>query len=600
MSKEASDSHQLPAGTLLNNKYEIVDLLGEGGFGITYLGRDTVLDINVAIKEFYPKGYASRDVLKNLSVTIIDKSKDDYFSKWRNKFLTEARMLAKFSTFPGIVNVRDYFEQNDTAYIIMEYLDGITIKNYVEKNGPITDTNDFFVHLIQVLKSLDKIHKQGLIHRDISPDNLMLMPDGFLKLYDFGAAKEYSDLTQSNFTVIIKPCFAPVEQYSKKGNQGPWTDVYSICATIYYSITGEIPDDALQRIEKDELKKPSALGAKISSKIEAAILKGMSLRREDRYDSIEPLIAVLEDAAKKVGNFKKGKKEQNIKKPPNSKKDTISKLFGKIYTTSAHSIASSTEQSQNIEATEIILTEYHPSEEHSGDYAVDNEVKRRPRNIQEDSRQVKSQNNDNVAGQTSKQVSANSVVSKSSDKSVTTTSSHSNATANKGESTKAGRQSSGQMKMQNNNNRAGQTAKQVSVNSIVPKSSDKSVATTSSHSNVTANKGKNTQSDSQSNVGNKSVIACPKCKTFLPKDAKFCGICGTLLVHKLSGNSDVNKNTKISSRNTTPVSTREKTQSEQKGENCKTDIVCPKCTTLLPKGAKFCGICGASLSDILP
>lgn len=369
-------SHQLPPGTILNGKYEIIRSIGEGGFGITYIGHNKVLDITVAIKEYYPKGYANRNVSQDLTVTIADNTRNAYFNQWKMKFLTEARMLAKFANLPGIVNVYDFFEQNGTAYIVMEYLNGTTLKNYVKKNGPV-ETTTFFKSLIPVLTSLEKIHKQGLIHRDISPDNLMLMEDGFLKLYDFGAAREYSDATQPNFSVIIKPCFAPEEQYRSKGVQGPWTDVYSVCATIYFSITGVVPEDSLQRAFSDELKKPSELGVNISPKVEATLLKGMSVRSDDRFDSVIPLVVAFGEAENK-----------SFKKKGFGKNKTFIKSIFSMFHTAPKQPASVSALSPSYEQTEIILnTECVPNSDStvnaiSDGNIVNNDIKNTLQRIQ--------------------------------------------------------------------------------------------------------------------------------------------------------------------------------------------------------------------------
>ncbi len=293
MSETITPTHQLPAGTVLSNKYEIIRTLGEGGFGITYMGRNKVLDIPVAIKEYYPHGYANRSATYDLVVTITDTTKNSYFAKWKDKFLNEARTLAKFSNIPNIVNVLDFFEQNGTAYIVMEYLNGTTLSDYVSRNG-VFNADSLCQIMIPMLRSLNKIHQKKLIHRDISPDNIMVMPDGSLKLFDFGAARDYSKTTQRSLSVMLKPGYAPEEQYRSRGIQGPWTDVYAACATMYFCITGLKPDDSIQRVFSDELKPPSELGISISPLIEDAILMGMSVKSEDRFRTAEALATAFE------------------------------------------------------------------------------------------------------------------------------------------------------------------------------------------------------------------------------------------------------------------------------------------------------------------
>lgn len=294
--------HHLPAGTMLNGKYKIVQSLGEGGFGITYKGIDTLLDMPVAIKEYYPNGYANRYSPKSLSVTLTEENIADYFNEWKEKYLAEARTLARLNDIKGIVNVRDFFEENGTAYIVMEYLNGKTLKQCVDKDG-VFEAEKIAKLMIPLLNSLNKIHEQGLIHRDISPDNIMYMTDGTLKLYDFGAARDYSVQSQQTLSVMLKPGYAPQEQYRSKGNQGPWTDIYAICATMYFCITGIVPDDSLQRVFKDELKLPSELGISIPAYIEEALIKGMAIKSEERFRTTLELAQALAGEPKISGSI---------------------------------------------------------------------------------------------------------------------------------------------------------------------------------------------------------------------------------------------------------------------------------------------------------
>lgn len=287
--------HRLLPGTLLCNRYLVGKVLGEGGFGITYVGRDTKLDMKVAVKEYYPNGLASRNNTFSSTVSCsASDDKQDVFMKFRDKFLQEARTLAMFSKEKSIVEVRDFFETNNTAYIIMEYLDGQDLREYQRANGNMPVEKAIQV-LAPVMRTLGKIHQQGLIHRDISPDNIRLTPEG-VKLLDFGAAREMNTQINRSISVMLKPGYAPEEQYRSKGVQGPWTDVYAVCATIYKCITGITPDDATQRVYSDELKKPSELGIKISPAVEAVLLKGMSVFQRERYKSMDELMTAFTNA----------------------------------------------------------------------------------------------------------------------------------------------------------------------------------------------------------------------------------------------------------------------------------------------------------------
>lgn len=295
-------AHRLLPGTLLNGRYRIGKVLGEGGFGITYIGRDMKLDMKVAVKEYYPNGLVNRNNTFSPTVNCsVTGDKVDFFINGRKKFIQEARILAKFANERGIVEVRDFFESNNTAYIIMEYLEGQDLKEYLKVNGPLP-VEKAVQTLIPVIKTLAKIHQHGLIHRDISPDNIRLTPDG-VKLIDFGAAREMTTNVNQSISVMLKPGYAPEEQYRSKGIQGPWTDVYAVCATLYKCITGITPDDAVQRSYSDELKKPSQLGIRISPAVESVILKGMSVRQQNRYQTMDELQNTL-IAAVNIGGAK--------------------------------------------------------------------------------------------------------------------------------------------------------------------------------------------------------------------------------------------------------------------------------------------------------
>ena len=193
--------------------------------------------------------------------------------------------MAKFSKDKGIVKALDFFEINNTAYIVMEYLEGVTLKQYLAENKRI-DAEDLVELLVPLIEALDEIHSQGLIHRDISPDNIMVLPDGRIKLMDFGAARDYTEFGEKSLSIVLKPGYAPPEQYQTHGVQGPWTDIYALCATMYKCITGENPPDAIERVMDDHLKKISAFGIPVLPQIEEAIIKGMSVAANDRYQNV--------------------------------------------------------------------------------------------------------------------------------------------------------------------------------------------------------------------------------------------------------------------------------------------------------------------------
>lgn len=292
------EPHRLPAGTVLKEQYLVGKVLGQGGFGITYLGWDLYLDIPVAIKEYYPVGVVMRDTTVTMDVVSCTGDEGTRFRNNKERFLREAKMLARFSQVPEIVQVRNFFLSNNTAYIVMEYVEGITLKQFVQDNGGALGVEQTLSILRPMIEALCKIHKAGLVHRDISPDNIMMLPGGGVKLLDFGAVRDVGEasvdkpLTKST-EAILKQGYAPIEQYQKRGGLGPWTDVYALCATICYCITGEIPPDAPERLlgyEDLNLKEkvPSLSEAQVK-----ALEHGMALRVENRTTSMDALYEEL-------------------------------------------------------------------------------------------------------------------------------------------------------------------------------------------------------------------------------------------------------------------------------------------------------------------
>ncbi len=298
--KQKSSLNVLPEGTVLAGKYMIGKTLGAGGFGITYIAWDLNLDMKLAIKEYYPNNFVSRQAEYSHCVSVFNRSYVSQYNTGLDGFLSEAKTLARFVRQPGIVFVRDYFQENDTAYIVMEFAEGQTLKELLAQTpGECLPADQVFAMMRPVMEALVKVHKAGVIHRDISPDNLMVDPDNRVTLLDFGSARDYTD--EKSLSVILKPGYAPEEQYRKRGKQGPWTDIYSLCATMYRAITGQVPMEALDRLEKDELKSPSELGIKIRPEQERVLMKGLSIRAQDRYQSMEELIEELKPVAGPVG-----------------------------------------------------------------------------------------------------------------------------------------------------------------------------------------------------------------------------------------------------------------------------------------------------------
>lgn len=281
----AKEAYHLKPGTILNGCYIVGKVIGYGGFGVTYLGYNMVFEQKVAIKEYLPSEFATR-CTGDEKVTIFSGDKEEQFAAGIIKFIEEAKKLAKFKDVPGIVSISDSFMANNTAYIVMEYLEGETLKEKINKEGKLPF--DTAVALMDpVLNALMEVHKEGIIHRDISPDNIFVTDSGEVKLLDFGAARFATTSHSRSLSVIIKPGYAPEEQYRSRGDQGSWTDVYACAATLYKLITGVTPEDSMERKEKDTLVFPSKLGIKISKNAEISIMNALNLRVEDRTQTIE-------------------------------------------------------------------------------------------------------------------------------------------------------------------------------------------------------------------------------------------------------------------------------------------------------------------------
>lgn len=283
----------LPLGTILNGKYFLGKVLGEGGFGITYLALDLSLEIPVAIKEYFPVGLVSRDTSIEGStekVSVITGEKKKYYEYGMKSFSSEAKNLAKFQRTDGIISIKEFFLENGTAYLVMEYIDGKTLKQYLaEKGAPLSEEETLRL-IYPILNALQKIHGEGIIHRDISPENIMLAKDGRVVLIDFGAARMSTGAETKSLTVLLKHGYAPVEQYQTQGKQGPYTDIYAICATMYRMMSGEKPQEAIDRMVEDKVVRLEIKnGPHISHAVSEAIQKGLAVQAKDRYQTVGEL-----------------------------------------------------------------------------------------------------------------------------------------------------------------------------------------------------------------------------------------------------------------------------------------------------------------------
>lgn len=276
--------HQLPPEKILEagkeNAYLLGAALGQGGFGITYVALEKSVNRRVAVKEYFPVQCCQR--VENGQV-IPKPGMDSVFQGGRKSFLEEARMLSRQKSISSVVEVMDYFEKNGTAYLVMEFLDGTTLQHKIMEEGAM-QPEKLMDKLPKLLADMDKLHRSGIIHRDISPDNVMWMPDDTLKLLDFGCARSMED--GKSMTVQLKHGFAPVEQYMTRG-QGPWTDVYALSATVYYCLTGKVPPMAPERLENDKILSPSALGIRMDPEQETTLMWGLTVQPKARPVSME-------------------------------------------------------------------------------------------------------------------------------------------------------------------------------------------------------------------------------------------------------------------------------------------------------------------------
>ncbi|MCR5268723.1 MAG: protein kinase [Lachnospiraceae bacterium] len=290
----------LPAGSVLAGQYVIEDVLGQGGFGITYVAHDHKSGQKLAIKEYYPDGVVIRENSIHVTVSAGGDRKESF--EWGKEcFLQEATTLADFIGNENIVRVYNYFEENGTAYFAMEYIQGQSLQSYLKKNGKLSFGEACRI-LFPVMDALTAVHEKGIVHRDVSPDNIYLTVDDQVKLLDFGAARySLGDRTQS-LSVVLKHGFAPLEQYSRHSRQGPFTDIYALAATFFYALTGTKPPDVVDRVVEDTLVVPSKLGVDIPEDAEKVLVKALAVKSEDRYKSMHFFRGDMEACLEKCEN----------------------------------------------------------------------------------------------------------------------------------------------------------------------------------------------------------------------------------------------------------------------------------------------------------
>ncbi|MBR6273715.1 MAG: protein kinase, partial [Lachnospiraceae bacterium] len=293
----ASEAFMLQPGVILNGRYAIGTSLGFGGFGITYRAWDNSLDTLVCIKEYYPSGLVQRTPGEKEVILAVTSRKTEY-ETGLNRFLEEARNMAKFAENKNIVHVANYFEENGTAYIVMEFLDGISLKEYLKMEGGSIDPETAVLIISEVIEGLRDVHKAGILHRDISPDNIFICDGNRIKLIDFGAARFSDEEKEITRSIILKPGFAPPEQYQSKSKQGPFTDIYALSATLYRMVTGVLPEDSTSRTEKDKVVPPKDIAPAVDENLSNAIMRGMALNPAFRFRNVDEMKAAIKGEAK--------------------------------------------------------------------------------------------------------------------------------------------------------------------------------------------------------------------------------------------------------------------------------------------------------------
>lgn len=282
-----------PNTSLCGGKYIIEKKIGDGGFGIAYRAVQTVLNRVVCIKEYYLSGYCVRD---SQNGTVHPQGIDiGFFEKYRAAFVREAQILAKLH-HPGVVEVIDIFDENNTSYMVMPFIEGPSLQSIVEKNGPMSYP-EAVNYMAQIASAVGYIHDHHILHRDIKPDNILVTSDYKAVLIDFGSAREFIEDKTQAYTSMVSHGYAPTEQYTRTSRKGSYSDIYSLGATLYFILTGRVPLEAAARLT-EELVEPQKLNSTIPPEGNRTILKAMNLKKEDRYQSVRDFMDDLKNVHK--------------------------------------------------------------------------------------------------------------------------------------------------------------------------------------------------------------------------------------------------------------------------------------------------------------
>jgi serine/threonine-protein kinase len=320
-----------PGACLASGEYRIEQPLGQGGFGITYQGIDTRLNRAVAVKEFFPEGCWR----EGPTVVSAGRWNSDTYSSAKQKFLLEGQTLGQFN-HPGIVQVFYYFEENNTAYMVMEYLKGQTLAELLKKRQGKLSEAKALEHITKVGEALEILHQAQFLHRDIKPDNIMLVDDGRVVLIDFGAARDFTSTSTARHTTLLTPGYAPLEQYGRALKYGAFTDIYALASTLYHLLTGEAPISAIERAAGVELKSVKAIAPHVSLQVSEAIAKAMAMDVTERIQSVKEFFDLLYRDLDQLASSSTVKRLKSVKSFYDSAQDDVWEVFGK--TTAAKSL----------------------------------------------------------------------------------------------------------------------------------------------------------------------------------------------------------------------------------------------------------------------
>jgi serine/threonine protein kinase len=323
-----------PGACLASGEYRIEQPLGQGGFGITYQGIDTRLNRAVAVKEFFPEGCWR----EGSTVVSAGRWNSDTYSSAKQKFLLEGQTLGQFN-HPGIVQVFYYFEENNTAYMVMEYLKGQTLAELLKKKQGKLSEAKALEHITKVGEALEILHQAQFLHRDIKPDNIMLVDDGRVVLIDFGAARDFATTSTARHTTMLTPGYAPLEQYGRALKYGAFTDIYALASTLYHLLTGQAPVSAIERAAGVELKSVKELAPHVSLQVSEAIAKAMVMDVTARIQSVREFFDFLHQDLDQFAAASSVKQLTSVKSFYSSAQDDVWDVFGK--TTAANAAESS-------------------------------------------------------------------------------------------------------------------------------------------------------------------------------------------------------------------------------------------------------------------